>query len=50
MPNRPALSLVLPVYNEEAIIPELDRRLRAFFAQLESGVDERWEVIFVNDG
>jgi dolichol-phosphate mannosyltransferase len=50
MSNRPALSLVLPVYNEEAIIPELDRRLRAFFAELGSGIDERWEVIFVNDG
>jgi dolichol-phosphate mannosyltransferase len=50
MPNRPVLSLVLPVYNEEAIIPELDRRLRAFFAEVQSGVGERWEVIFVNDG
>ena len=27
----PTLSLVLPVYNEEEIIPELDRRLRATF-------------------
>jgi polyisoprenyl-phosphate glycosyltransferase len=54
----PILSLVLPIYNEEAIIPELDRRLRAFFAGLEadvgadagSGVGRSWEVIFVNDG
>ena len=46
----PVLSLVLPIYNEEAIIPELDRRLRAFLADVGSGVGEAWEVIFVNDG
>jgi dolichol-phosphate mannosyltransferase len=46
----PVLSLVLPIYNEEAIIPELDRRLRAFLADVGSGVGESWEVIFVNDG
>jgi len=50
MPNRPVLSLVLPVYNEEAIIPELDRRLRAFLSEVQSGVGDRWEVVFVNDG
>jgi glycosyltransferase involved in cell wall biosynthesis len=46
----PILSLVLPIYNEEAIIPELDRRLRAFLADVGSGVGEAWEVLFVNDG
>jgi dolichol-phosphate mannosyltransferase len=46
----PVLSLVLPIYDEEAIIPELDRRLRAFLAAVGSGVGESWEVIFVNDG
>jgi dolichol-phosphate mannosyltransferase len=54
----PILSLVLPIYNEEEIIPELDRRLRAFLADIASGagsvagngVGESWEVIFVNDG
>jgi dolichol-phosphate mannosyltransferase len=46
----PVLSLVLPIYNEEAIIPELDRRLRAFFAEVAEPVGESWEVIFVNDG
>ncbi|HVV48167.1 MAG TPA: glycosyltransferase family 2 protein [Polyangia bacterium] len=46
----PVLSLVLPIFNEEAIIPELDRRLRAFLADVGSGVGEAWEVIFVNDG
>jgi dolichol-phosphate mannosyltransferase len=50
----PVLSLVLPVYNEEAIIPELDRRLRALLADVDGaaggGVGDAWEVIFVNDG
>ena len=46
----PILSLVLPIYNEEAIIPELDRRLRAFLAGVGSEVADAWEVIFVNDG
>jgi dolichol-phosphate mannosyltransferase len=46
----PVLSLVLPIFNEEAIIPELDRRLRAFLASVGSGVGEAWEIIFVNDG
>ena len=48
----PTLSLVLPIYNEEEIIPELDRRLRGFLAGMETGlgngVGESWEVIFVN--
>jgi len=45
----PDLSLVIPVYNEEAVLPELDRRSRAFLARLEErGL--RWEVLFVNDG
>jgi len=48
--DAPVLSLVLPVFNEEAIIPELDRRLRAFLAGVGSGVGDAWEVIFVNDG
>src|SRR3569832_1348662 len=46
----PTLSLVLPIFNEEEIIPELDRRLRAFLADVGCGVGESWEVIFVNDG
>jgi dolichol-phosphate mannosyltransferase len=46
----PVLSLVLPIYNEEAVIPELDRRLRALLAGLDDVVGESWEVIFVDDG
>jgi polyisoprenyl-phosphate glycosyltransferase len=44
--SRPTLSVVIPVFNEEETIPELDRRLRAFLADL--GVT--WEVVFVDDG
>jgi dolichol-phosphate mannosyltransferase len=42
----PTLSLVIPVYNEEAVLAELDRRLQSFLAELALDV----EVIFVNDG
>lgn len=44
--SRPELSLVLPIYNEEPVIPELDRRLKEFLGKL----DVTWEVVFVNDG
>lgn len=44
--SRPTLSLVLPIYNEEPVIPELERRLKEFLAEV--GVS--WEVVFVNDG
>jgi len=45
---RPTLSVVIPVYNEEETLPELDRRLRAFLAELP--VDVSWEVVFIDDG
>ena len=44
--QRPALSLIIPVYNEEAILAELDRRLKAFLRE----TGESWEVVFVDDG
>lgn len=43
---RPELSLVLPVFNEEAVIDELGRRLRDFLGK----VGTSWEVVFVDDG
>jgi dolichol-phosphate mannosyltransferase len=43
---RPTLSLVLPIFNEEAVIPELHARLQEFLAKL--ALDA--EVLFVNDG
>jgi glycosyltransferase involved in cell wall biosynthesis len=43
---RPTLSVVIPVFNEEETIPELERRLRVFLGEL----GETWEVVFVDDG
>jgi polyisoprenyl-phosphate glycosyltransferase len=43
---RPTLSIVIPVFNEEETIPELDKRLRTFLGEL----GETWEVVFVDDG
>src|SRR4051812_11771091 len=42
----PVLSLVLPIFNEEAVIPELHARLQKFLPAL--GLDS--EVVFVDDG
>jgi len=47
--TRPKLSLVIPVYNEQETLPELERRLRTFFAAL-PGIGDDWEVVFVEDG
>jgi glycosyltransferase involved in cell wall biosynthesis len=47
--SRPTLSLVIPIFNEELIIQELDRRLRALLGELPE-VGASWEVVFVNDG
>lgn len=44
--TRPTLSLVLPVFNEEPVIPELGKRLKDFL----DVVGVQAEVIFVNDG
>jgi dolichol-phosphate mannosyltransferase len=43
------LSLVIPVFNEQDTIPELDRRLRELFLDLPQ-VGDLWEVVFVEDG
>jgi dolichol-phosphate mannosyltransferase len=47
--TRPRLSVVIPVFNEEETIPELDRRLITLFAGLTS-VGHAWEVVFIDDG
>jgi polyisoprenyl-phosphate glycosyltransferase len=44
--QRPELSLVLPVFNEEEVLPELGDRLAAFLKDLALET----EVIFVDDG
>jgi polyisoprenyl-phosphate glycosyltransferase len=47
--SRPTLTLVIPIFNEEQVIPELDRRLREVIESWRELV-ESWEVVFVNDG
>jgi glycosyltransferase involved in cell wall biosynthesis len=42
----PDISVVLPVYNEEAGLPELHRRVAAVLA----GAGWHYEIVFVNDG
>lgn len=46
MATRPTLSLVLPIFNEEEVIPELHARLQDFLSAL--ALDT--EVLFVDDG
>jgi len=43
---RPALSVVVPVYNEEAVLAEFHRRLRAAAAAIDGG----FELVYVDDG
>ena len=45
--NRPLVSLVIPVFNEEAVLPELFRRLAALF---DGPTEVAWEALLVNDG
>ncbi len=44
--NRPVFSLVIPVWNEEAVLPVLYDRL----VEVMGKTGASWEVIFVNDG
>jgi polyisoprenyl-phosphate glycosyltransferase len=44
--DKPTLSVVAPVYNEEETLPEFCRRL--YKTMTETG--KSWEVVFVNDG
>ena len=44
----PLLSVVIPIYNEEATLPELYRRLTQVLSQ--GGPDFTYEILFVNDG
>ncbi len=43
------LSLVIPVYNEQETLPELDRRLGEFLSQVPD-IGDDWEVVFIDDG
>lgn len=44
--SRPVLSLVVPIWNEEAVIPELYRRVLGIM----EAIGESWELVCVNDG
>ena len=45
-PERPQVSIVVPVYNEEACVDEMVSRVQGVFAELPCD----YELIFVNDG
>lgn len=44
--DRPVISVVAPVYNEEVLLPEFHRRTAAMLEQL----GETYEIVLVNDG
>lgn len=47
--QRPTLTVIIPIFNEEEVIPELARRLREVIQVWNTQIDS-WEVVFVNDG
>jgi glycosyltransferase involved in cell wall biosynthesis len=47
IPNGFRLSVAIPIYNEESVLPELFRRLRIVLDQVDGGPHE---IIFVDDG
>jgi dolichol-phosphate mannosyltransferase len=47
--TRPILSIIVPIYNEQEVLPELQRRLGGLLAELVE-IAGRWEVILVDDG
>jgi len=44
--THPTISVVAPAFNEEQILPEFYRRMRAAL----EGTGESWEIILINDG
>jgi len=48
-PNGCTLSIIVPAYNEEEVLPIFHRRLVAALANLKE-LEGRWEVVYVNDG
>ena len=44
--HSPAISIVVPVYNEVQVLPEFHRQLTNVVTKLEG----KWEVIYVDDG
>jgi glycosyltransferase involved in cell wall biosynthesis len=49
MPNGCTLSIIVPAYNEEEVLPIFHSRLVATLANLKE-LEGRWEVVYVNDG
>jgi dolichol-phosphate mannosyltransferase len=47
--DRPELSIIIPIFNEAAVLGELHRRLREVMNDLEKVV-RSWEVVFIDDG
>jgi glycosyltransferase involved in cell wall biosynthesis len=45
--SRPTVAIVIPVFNEESVLPELFSRLGALFA---APGECAWRAVFVNDG
>ncbi len=43
----PAVSIVIPIFNEEEVLPELCRRLTAVF---DANPQVRWDALLVDDG
>jgi len=43
----PNVTIVIPIYNEEQVLPELGRRLAAVF---DAHPEVRWDALLVNDG
>ena len=44
--HRPSLSVIVPVYNEESVLPEFHRRLAAVLDRIPADA----EIVYVNDG
>ena len=44
--ERVLLSVIVPMYNEEEVIPETYKRLKKVL----DGLKETYEIIFINDG
>ncbi len=49
--EKPILYLVIPCYNEEAVLPETSSRLETLYGQmLDITIDKDSKILFVNDG
>ena len=44
--QRPVISVIVPIFNEEEVIPELHRRMAAVLGN----IGQPWELVCVNDG